>query len=382
MATAARPSRPSTSAAPLLCLSHLRWNFVFQRPQHLMIRHARRRRVLFVEEPRFEPVGEARLETSTVEGGVTVAVPVLAEREPDAAVQRKLVDDLLAAEGIRDPVLWYYTPMALPFTRHLRSSLVVYDCMDELSAFRGAPPALLGLERELLERADVVFTGGVSLYEAKRRLHPNVHAAPSSVEVEHFARARTLRQEPADQAALPHPRLGFYGVIDERMDLDLLAGVADARPEWQIVLVGPVVKIEPEALPRRANLHYLGQKTYADLPGYLSGWDVALLPFARNEATRYISPTKTPEYLAAGRPVVSTSVRDVVRPYGEEGLVRVADSVPDFVAAAEKAMAEDAPSPVWRARVDARLAEMSWDRTWERMEELMEAAQQRRVAAR
>lgn len=368
----------SRSGPPdLVCLSHVRWAFVFQRPQHLMTRQARTRRVFFVEEPVRQPAGAPRLELRTVDSGVVVAVPRLPEGlgpDEEALAQRELLDGLLRDEGIRDFVLWYYTPMALAFTHHLHPRLVVYDCMDELSLFKGAPRELLEHEERLLARADVVFTGGWSLYEAKRGRHPNVHGVPSSVDVAHFAAARNGLREPPDQSSLGRPRLGFFGVIDERLDVALVAGAARARPDWQFVMLGPVAKIDPADLPRGANIHYLGGKSYAELPAYLSGWDVALLPFARNDSTRFISPTKTPEYLAAGRPVVSTSIRDVVRPYGEKGLVRIADDVDAFVAAAEAAMRDDGRSPGWLARVDEMLAGLSWDRTWARMAAEMDAA--------
>jgi UDP-galactopyranose mutase len=372
------PAAVSRSGPPdLVCLSHLRWAFVFQRPQHLMTRQARTRRVFFVEEPVREPAVAPRMERRTVEGGVVVAVPRLPEGlgpDEESLAQRELLDGLLRDEGVRDFVLWYYTPMALAFTHHLHPRLVVYDCMDELSLFKGAPPELLAREERLLGRADVVFTGGWSLYEAKRGRHPNVHGVPSSVDVAHFAAARNGLREPADQSGLARPRLGFFGVIDERLDVALVAGAARARPDWEFVMLGPVVKIDPADLPRGSNIHYLGGKSYTELPAYLSGWDVALLPFARNDSTRFISPTKTPEYLAAGRPVVSTSIRDVVRPYGEEGLVRIADDVDAFVAAVEAAMREDGRNPGWLARVDALLAGLSWDRTWARMAAEMDAA--------
>jgi UDP-galactopyranose mutase len=283
---------------------------------------------------------------------------------------------MFEAEQLHDVVLWYSTPMALPFTRQLRASAVVYDCMDELSLFKDPPPGLRELERELLATADVVFTGGQSLYAAKRHLHANIHAMPSSVDREHFAQARTLDWEPADQASIPHPRAGFFGVIDERMDLQLLAELAERRPRLQIVMVGPVVKIDPETLPRRPNLHWLGARSYAELPAYIAGWDVALLPFARNESTRFISPTKTPEYLAAGRPVVSTSIQDVVRPYGEEGLSRIADSPADFAEAIDAALAED--GGIRRDKADRFLSSMSWDRTFARMRKLIESSIQGR----
>ena len=355
----------SAPAADLICLSHLRWNFVFQRPQHLMSRYALSRRVYFVEEPIF--LDQLTTATVTMEphGHLLVVTPQLpASFNPTQilAAQRSLLSQLIAAETIQHYVLWYYTPQALRFSDHLKPDAVVYDCMDELSAFKNADPALPRLERELMRRADLVFTGGQSLFEAKQDQHHNIHALPSSVDVAHFSTARRSQDEPVDQRAIPHPRLGFFGVLDERLDISLLRGVAEARPEWQIVMIGPVVKIDPDDLPRLPNIHYLGPKKYDELPRYLAGWDVALLLFARNEATKYISPTKTPEYLAAGRPVVSTSIRDVVKPYGEMGLVRIADAVPDFVAACDGALTE--PPARRRDQADAFLRNMSWDRTW------------------
>jgi UDP-galactopyranose mutase len=260
--------------------------------------------------------------------------------------------------------------MALGFASHLRPVATVYDCMDELSAFLYAPPELREREKELFERADLVFTGGRSLYEAKRACHQRVYLFPSSVDRQHFEAARRRMPEPADQACIPRPRLGFFGVLDERLDRELVAGVAALRPDWHLVMVGPMVKVDPSEFPRRDNIHYLGSRCYADLPAYIAGWDVAVVPFARNDATRYISPTKTPEYLAAGRPVVCTSIKDVVHPYVDLGLARVADDPVSFVEAAEAAMREDAAARI-RA-TDTFLASMSWDATWATMIELIE----------
>jgi UDP-galactopyranose mutase len=366
-------SRVSMSAPDLVCVSHLRWDFVYQRPQHLLSRFANSRRVFFVEEPIFGD-GAIRLDVSTRDDGVNVVVPHLPEAlRHDTTlddVQREMLDRLFAEHEIDEHVLWYYTPMAVGWTRHLKPVAVVYDCMDELSAFKGAPPALKEREAELFEIADLVFTGGQSLYEVKRHQHKNVYAFPSSIDTRHFAQARGSMIEPEDQASIPHPRLGFFGVIDERMDIELLDGIAAARPDWHLVIIGPVVKIDEAELPRRANIHYLGGKSYKELPAYLAGWDVALLPFARNESTRFISPTKTPEYLAAGCPVVSTSIRDVVRPYGQNNLVHIADTVTESVAAIEAAMNENAPERL--RQVDAFLSQTSWDRTWGRMKELID----------
>ena len=365
----------------LVCFSHLRWDFVWQRPQHLLSRAARERRVYVVEEPVWHD-DAPRLDLREGREGVTVVVPLLSHAREHGDVntqQEGLLRRLFERERIEDFVLWYYTPIALAFTRWLEPLVTVYDCMDELSGFAGAPRELHELEEELFARADLVFTGGRSLYEAKRERHGDVHLFPSSVDTAHFARARNGEREADDQVAIPRPRLGFFGVIDERLDTELVAAVADLRPDWQLVLVGPVTKIDPASLPQRANIHYLGAKPYEELPGYVAGWDVALLPFARNESTRFISPTKTPEYLAAGRPVVSTSIRDVVSPYGDEGLVWIADEPKDFAHACEQAMAADHASRLRRA--DAYLTEMSWDYTWADMRELIDDAAARRSTA-
>ncbi|AOD16102.1 glycosyltransferase family 1 protein [Xanthomonas fragariae] len=362
-------SRPT-----LLCLSHLRWSFVYQRPQHLMARFARDFNVLFWEEPIACDEPDPWLQVRGEEGGVHVLVPRLpAGREGDDAVQvqRRLLDGYLAELGVSDLLLWYYTPMSQSFSAHLHPRTIVYDCMDELSAFRGAPPELVQRERELLQRADVVFTGGYSIWEAKRALHANAHAFPSSVDVAHFAAARAPQQEPADQTGIAHPRLGFYGVIDERFDVELLRTIAVQRPQWQFVMIGPVAKIDSADLPQADNIHYLGSKTYDELPGYLSGWDVALMPFAMNASTRFISPTKTPEYLAGGCPVVSTPIHDVVRTYGDSGVVRIADTPDAFVAACETALQDGADREQLFHSADQVLGDMSWDHTYDLMKETL-----------
>ena len=375
----AHPVLPAVvPAAPLICFSHLRWDFVLQRPQHLIGRFAADRRVIFWEEmipvDHHLPFLEFHTFPGTTVQAVRPRVPRAFSPEETERALARLLDQMLALTGIADPVLWFYTPQMWPIARHVQASAVVYDCMDELSAFQGAPPALRESEVELFSRAALVFTGGQSLYEIKVNQHPNVYAFPSSIDKMHFAQARTLIQDPDDQVNIPHPRLGFFGVLDERMDLDLLGGIAAARPDWHLVIIGPVVKIDPEVLPRRHNIHYLGAKAYKDLPAYIAGWDVAFLPFVRNESTRFISPTKTPEYLAAGKPVVSTSIYDVVRPYGQLGIVWIADTVDEFVAAATGAMNQNPDSSGWLREVDAFLAQTSWDRTWTQMMQLVESA--------
>jgi UDP-galactopyranose mutase len=333
--------------------------------------------VFFVEEPIFGK-DSMRLEISVRPGGVRVVVPHLPEglqsEIATTAILKEMTRRLFLENGIREYVFWYYTPMALRFTNHFNPIASVYDCMDELAAFKGADSELPELENQLFQQVDLVFTGGQSLYEAKHKAHPAVHAFPSSIDVAHFGKARTITADPPDQADIPHPRLGFFGVIDERFDIELLDSMALKRPDWHFVMIGPVVKIHPDSLPRHANIHYLGPKKYDELPAYLAGWDIALLLFARNESTRFISPTKTPEYLAAGKPVISTSIRDVVRPYGELGLVQIADSPDDFIPAAERALAQSGDAGEWLGRVDDFLADISWDKTWQQMSDLIDQA--------
>ena len=362
----------------LLCFSHLRWNFVFQRPQHLMSRFTADRRVIYWEEPEAAlPDCDPALGVRTcAETGVIVVTPSIPETLDEAAREtalKRLLDGFLAGE--QGPfVRWYYTPMMLPFSRHVPAAATVYDCMDELANFRFAPPQLLDLESELIETADVVFTGGYSLYEAKKDRHSNIHPFPSSVDRAHFAQARAMDAIPDDQGPIGRPRLGFYGVIDERMDLDLIAAVADAHPEWSIVMVGPVVKIDPADLPLRANIHYVGGKSYDELPVYLGGWDVALMPFAINDSTKFISPTKTPEYLAGGRPVVSTPITDVIRHYSDLEAVFIADGTQAFIEACENALELGRSEGEWLGQVDAKLANLSWDITYARMAGLVREA--------
>ena len=291
------------------------------------------------------------------------------------------MEQLVRQEDLKRCLLWMYTPVALPMMEPFEPEVVIFDCMDELSAFDFAPPELAEREQQLLERADVVFIGGPSLYRAKQHQHPNMHLFPSSVEVEHFRQALNGLAEPEDQAALPRPRLGFFGVIDERIDREILAYLATSHPEWQIVMVGPVAKVAPASLPQAPNLHYLGQRNYSELPAYLTGWDMCLLPFARNRATRFISPTKTLEYMAAERPIVSTPVIDVAEPYGE--IVYLGDTPEKFAAACEQALAFSREERARRTRkMRAVLEHTSWDATAAAMKRLIQEAYERKAAVR
>ncbi|MCX6212909.1 glycosyltransferase family 1 protein [Spirosoma sp.] len=356
----------------LVCFSHLRWDFVYQRPQHLLSRASKQWNVWYVEEPKWDDT--LRLDIRQVDDRLWVVVPHLPhgiDDETAVRLQRQLVNQLLEQEQLNDFIAWYYTPMALRFSGHLKPRLTVYDCMDELSAFSGASPLLLDQEEKLIRKADLVYTGGYSLYEAKQNRHSQVFAFPSCIDAHHFLPGRADIPDPDDQRAIGGPRIGFCGVIDERLDLNLLGQLAKRRPDWQFVLLGPVVKIDPNSLPQASNLHYLGMKNYRDLPAYFGNWQVAMMPFAINEATRYISPTKTPEYLAAGLPVVSTPIRDVVRSYGGWGPVLIGDSAATLEKAIEFALKAGHDAD-WKA-IDARLEEQSWDNTWQQMQRLMNA---------
>ena len=358
-----RDSQPT-----ILCFSHLRWNFVYQRPQHLLSRAAAHAKVFFMEEPIMGGVQAPQLRFETQSSGVQVITPLLPQgidASEAVALQRAMLDEWLDQEIPDFLIAWYYTPMALLFSGHLRPDITIYDCMDQLSAFQGAPVGLTDQEQQLLRRADVVFTGGRSLYEAKRGQHKNLHLFPSSVDYDHFSASRAPQPEPIDQQSIPHPRIGFFGVLDERLDRKLLREVAECQPSWHFVLVGPVVKIREDELPQASNIHYLGAKQYSELPAYIAHWEVAMLPFAQNESTRYISPTKTPEYLAAGKPVVSTPVRDVEDPYGKLGLARIAANTNEFCEAIAKSLAP--PTSDWLPSVDDFLRRMSWDKTFRDM---------------
>ncbi|WP_197285533.1 glycosyltransferase [Pedobacter sp. R20-19] len=329
--------------------------------------------VFVLEEPVFDAEEINHLSFDQRTDQLVILVPHLrpgTDVDEQKTAMRNLLSDFFSEQDLANWIFWYYTPMALQFSDQYTPALTVFDCMDELSAFDFAPPALLAMEKMLLKTADIVFTGGHSLHEAKKEHHNNIHVFPSSIDKAHFALARTTALEPTDQAAIRGIKLGFFGVIDERFDAELIRQLALKRPEWQIVLLGPVVKVSMEQLPKANNIHYLGQKTYQQLPAYLSGWNVALIPFAINQSTRFISPTKTPEYLSAGKRVVSTPIRDVVKPYGISGMVNIASDPDEFILAIEQALLA-ADQDEWLAQVDTFLEDKSWDNTFEDMKKKM-----------
>jgi glycosyltransferase involved in cell wall biosynthesis len=360
---------PKTIPANLICFSHLRWDFVYQRPQHLLSRFSNNSAVWFFEEPIFDGSENNHLSIRSISSSLHIVIPHLQHglaQDEVISIQTKLLKQFTDNLDLDETMFWYYTPMALQFSSSLKPKFTVFDCMDELSAFKFAPAELLQLEQKLMTMADVVFTGGHSLYEAKKHRHNNIHPFPSGIDKEHFGNARKKLAEPADQVDIKGPKMGFYGVIDERFDIELIREMAAARPDWQFILIGPVVKIDQDHLPRNRNIHYLGMKTYDELPAYLSNWDVAMIPFMLNESTEFISPTKTPEYLAAGVPVVSSRIKDVVKPYGTAGLVHICSGIDEFVAAIDSELHKSC-SKEWLQKVDTFLEGVSWDITHQEM---------------
>ena len=361
----------------IVVFSHLRWDFVYQRPQHLLSRLANYYKIYFFEEPVFRQ-GDCALECFNPQPNITVYRPCSPVDMPGFHDDHLPFLKKMVCEVVRDGeeyIGWFYTPMALPLLQELPVRLVVYDCMDELSAFKNPPRQLLQRENSLLKRAEIVFTGGPSLYNAKKDRHPNVHCFPSSVDAQHFAQALDRANTHPAHRYIPGPRLGFYGVIDERFDTDLIDQLSHAHLQWQIVLVGPVVKINPETLPRRANIHYIGQQPYEALPHLLGGWDVCLMPFAINESTRFISPTKSLEYMAAGLPIVSTPVRDVVDLHSD--VVAIAHTPKEFIAACEAALRASAAERGQLAqKMRNKLTRTSWDATVLAMRDLVSELEQ------
>jgi glycosyltransferase involved in cell wall biosynthesis len=358
----------------LVCISHLRWNFVWQRPQHILSRLSKHYRVTFVEEPISSPTIERPVLNSYVwlgkDGQQEQRVTVLQLMQPGESGQwighgdphttdtyQKMLKAHLQRQGISNPIVWLYTPMALEFIQTLQPSLIIYDVMDQLSAFKGAPANLTQWDAVVLQQADIVFTGGISLYRDKAPSNQNTYLFPSGVDIDHFARP-SVTEKPKDIQGLQGPILGYFGVIDERVDMPLLSSLAQKHPEWNIVMIGPVVKIGHDELAQAPNIHYLGMKSYTELPVYLSFFDVALVPFALNQATRYLSPTKVLEYMAAHKPIVSTPIHDVVELYGS--VVAVGHCAEDFIEHAERALSMPYPSGRWTKEMTL-LNNGTWD---------------------
>ena len=362
--------RPARDDYPIVVFSHLRWDFVWQRPQQFLSRLAQRHPILFVEAP--VPTRSVRRSKPSLRE--VPEFPNLLIMQMELPQSRWLDEEFLDSERLRlvretlagplgakftDPVLWFYDPMGVTaFAGQLDERAIVYDCMDELAKFRFAPKELIRRERELLSKADVVFAGGPKIHSAKVRFNSNCYSFGCGVDVRHFGKARLEKTKvPAPLAEMSKPILGFFGVVDERMDYELVANLADADPNWNVVIIGPTAKINPRHRPRRANLHWLGARSYSRLPNYTKGFDVCLMPFALNDATEYINPTKALEYMATGRPIVSTAVEDVVRQFAD--VVKIARSQDDFIAQCRDAVFRPDASAIRRG------IELAANNSWE-----------------
>ena len=377
----------------IVVFSHLRWNFVFQRPQHLLTRLSKDYRIVFVEEP-MRTEGGPYMYSTVAAPNIHVLVPHTNEEgwgfnDKQLVVMGKMTRDWLTNfDGITEGYgIWFYTPQALPMKDVLSPEFIVFDVMDELSLFKGAPESLKVRETELLKIADVVIAGGPSLYAAKKLIREDIICLPSSVDKEHYSPNRAEEVEAIGheddklEHDIPHPRLGFVGVIDERLDIDLITAIAAEDPHWHVVMVGPVVKIDPATLPQAHNIHWLGQQDYAILPQIVHTWDVCLLPFALNDSTKFISPTKTLEYMAAEKPIVSTDIHDVVELYGD--VVLIGKSHAQFIDAIKLILSEEPAAREDRIKRGLEIvSRSSWDTTAEKVHQAIEDALNRKDMGR
>jgi glycosyltransferase involved in cell wall biosynthesis len=364
------PKWDGSAHFPIIVHCHLCWDWVWQRPQQFLSRLSAKHKILFVETVRpddslITPLAQMR----TAENCPNITILRIqfpgwrwndgkfVDKERRRIVQEAIQGPLKGQ--FDNPVQWFYDPMAVTaFAGQMGEIATVYDCMDELSKFRGAPPEILTRESELLTRADVVFTGGRKLWESKRQQNQNCHFYGCGVDIEHFGKARLEQTEiPEDLRSVRKPVLGFFGVVDERMDYELIAKLADANPEWSVVIIGPRTKVEESALPKRSNIHWLGGRDYSQLPNYCKGFDVCLMPFALNESTEYINPTKSLEYVATGRPIVSSAVADVVRNFGS--VVQIANSHQEFIELCQQTLAKADDERVKRGL--QMVGENSWE---------------------
>lgn len=347
----------------IVVFSHLRWNFVYQRPQHILSRLAKSYNILFVEEP-FQPNAENENTSSIHQVLPNLAVFNTYAENIDSTL--KLLKDKLGNQTIE--MAWFYSPSFVNALNILSFKKVIFDCMDELTLFKNAPTILIEQEKELLLKSDIVFTGGKSLYTAKQKHHHNVHCFPSSVDRKHFEKAQNGIKVPDEMDALSGIVVGYYGVVDERIDYELLEKTAQLCPTVDFVLIGPFAKVNPESLPSLPNIHFLGMRTYEQLPNYLKRFDVAMMPFAMNDATKFISPTKTLEYMAGGKSIISTPVYDVVRDYAQH--IEIVENAEQFTAAINKLICLHKAS--YYLKYQEILDRTSWDNTVSNMHNLME----------
>lgn len=355
---------PSLNEGPhhydMIVFCHLRWDFVFQRPQHLITRLSRDYRILVVEEPiQTRLNGSGPFKIKEISPNIHICQPPVSDMNDIGTYLRKKLNHSSFTVG------WFYSPAFVGVLDELDFETVVYDCMDELTLFKGASPHLLEQENTLLASADMVYTGGKSLYESKTKKHHNVFCFPSSVDVEHFATPGNSTP-PDDIRNIPAPVVGYYGVIDERIDLELLKRTVEKTPDASFVMIGPLCKITEEELPKADNIYYLGMKSYEELPAYLQCFDIAMMPFALNDSTRFISPTKTLEYMSAMKPIISTKIKDVVRDYSH--CIMLVENESDF----QKAIIR--PAKDFEKAYAEILEKTSWDNTAARMDAIIQKA--------
>jgi glycosyltransferase involved in cell wall biosynthesis len=356
----------------LVCFSYLRWDFMYQRPQHLMTRFAKIFRVIYVEPAITAPDNSPFEINHPSQNIITVTPHLPAGLSEEAALllQQERLSRIFNDLNIQRYLFWFYTPEVLPFTQSYSPLLKVYDCVTEFSAGKSAPEQARQQEEQLLQQVDFVFTAGHSLFESKRINNQNTYCFAGSVDIDHFYSARYYTPDPEDQAHISHPRFGFAGIIDDRIDFQLLSAIALRKPDWNFVMLGPVIGISESDLPNLPNIHFIGRKGYEELVTYISGWDVAMLPFAHNDATRYMNPLQTPEFLAAGKPVIAAPVNDIIRTYGHRGLVQIAGTAEEFVRVGEIHLSTRDKTE-WQEAVIDFLSLNSWDKTWQRMIDVM-----------
>jgi glycosyltransferase involved in cell wall biosynthesis len=345
----------------IIVFSHLRWEFVYQRPQHIISRLAKKYKVLFVEEPIGQSSPAEKANIISINANLSIFQPRVDNISDISAVLVKHI------KCNKAPVGWFYSAAFSPLITNFSFNKIVFDCMDELSLFKGASEQIVAQEKYLMSEAHIVFTGGKSLYQSKKKGHSNVYCFPSSVDENHFKQALNGLEVPADIAHLPSPVIGYYGVIDERIDLKLLNKVAIQNSNASFVMVGPLAKIEQNDLPKQPNIFYIGMRSYNELPNYLKGFDIAMMPFALNDSTKFISPTKTLEYMAAGKPIISTAIKDVVRDYNKQ--ISIINTAEEFTEAIIHYYNQPSNnfSPMYKEILQAT----SWDATVEQMDELI-----------
>jgi len=380
---------PPSHSFPIIVHCHLRWDFVWQRPQQFLSRLSKKHRILFVEGPilhdeNIEPYAELK-PSEKYPNVIVMQTYFPSSRFHDGewvdAKRRELLDDVLCGPlkgKFERSVQWFYDPMAVEAHLGQHGAIsTVYDCMDELSQFKFCPPALIERESRLLAAADVVFAGGRKMWQSKSRYNSNAHFYGCGVDVNHFGKAQLSSTEiPEDIRHLEGPILGYFGVVDERLDYDLIAQLAAARPDWHIVMVGPTAKVDPADFPRAENIHWMGGRDYSQLPSYTKAFDLALMPFALNEATEYINPTKALEYMATATPIVSTPVPDVVSNFAS--VVKISSSSEEFVELCQQQVAQFDQVAVERGLKMA--SENTWDAIVAKLEKHIDEALSRKAA--